>query len=129
MAGSCQVGQATGDKLRTARRHDNAHLDFIRSLPCIRCGNDIETEACHIRMADARIAKPITGIGIRPDDRFVLPMCGKHHREQHAAGNERQFWQVTSGLDPIIYALALHSVTGDFRAGTEIIQAALRLQR
>ena len=80
-------------------------------------------------MADARIAKPITGIGIRPDDRFVLPMCGKHHRAQHATGNERQFWQVECGIDPIIYALALYSVTGDFSAGTAIIQAALRLQR
>ena len=80
-------------------------------------------------MADARIGKPITGIGIRPDDRFVLPMCGKHHRAQHDAGNERQFWQVECGIDPVIYALALHSVTGDWDAGTRIIQAALQFQR
>ncbi len=116
-------------QIRQERRRDNAHLSFIRQLACIVCGNDIETEACHIRFADARIAKPISGIATKSDDRFTLPMCSRHHREQHAAGNERQFWQVVVGLDPIIYALALYSVTGDYGAGTKIIQAALGFRR
>ena len=74
-------------------------------------------------MADARVAKPITGVGIRPDDVFVLPMCGKHHRQQHQ-GNERQFWQVEVGIDAILYALRLYSVSGDYSGGLAVLKAA-----
>ncbi len=108
--------------MRTARRHDNNHLDFIRSMPCIRCLDNTTTEAAHIRRADARIAKPITGIGIKPDDRFVLPLCGKDHRRQHAIG-EKAFWV---GCDPELWALALYSISGDNEAGEKIVQAAFR---
>lgn len=104
------------------RRRDDKHLQFIRTLPCIRCGNNIATEAAHLRRADARIAKPITGMGIKPDDRFVLPLCGAHHRQQHQIG-ENAFWD---GCDPELWALALYSVSDDPAAAEEIIRAALR---
>jgi hypothetical protein len=111
------------------RRKDDNHLKFIRSLPCIKCGNDIETEAAHLRRADARVAKPITGVGIKPDDRFVLPLCGKCHRNgpksQHEIGEDR-FWDT---CDPELWSLALYSVSGEYEAGLQIVQAALRFQR
>ena len=47
---------------RQPRQHDEKHLAFIRTLPCVVCGNDIETEAAHIRMMDPTVAKPMTGI-------------------------------------------------------------------
>jgi hypothetical protein len=106
--------------MRTARRHDENHLQFIRGLPCIRCLNDTATEAAHLRRADARIAKPITGIGIKPDDRFVLPLCGKDHRRQHAIG-EKNFWV---NCDPELWALALYSISGDQETGEKIVHAA-----
>lgn len=108
--------------MRTARRHDEKHLQFIRGLPCIRCLNNIETEAAHLRRADARIAKPITGVGIKPDDRFTLPLCGREHKLQHEIG-ETAFWD---GCDPELWALALYSVSGDHEAGEQIVQAAFR---
>lgn len=104
------------------RRRNEKHLKFIRGLPCIVCGNNIETEAAHIRRADARIAKPITGIAIKPDDRFVLPLCGYCHRLQHHIG-EDGFW---NGCDPELWALALYSISGEHEAGEQIVQAALR---
>ena len=110
--------------MRTARRHDEKHLEFIRGLPCIRCLDNTGTEAAHLRRADARIAKPITGLGIKPDDRFVLPWCGKDHRRQQAIG-EKTFWD---GCDPELWALALYSVSGDQEAGERIVQAAFRDQ-
>ena len=108
--------------MRTARRHNAAHLQFIRNLPCIKCLDCTSVEAAHIRRADARIAKPITGIGIKPDDRFVLPLCGRHHRIQHEIG-ENAFWE---NCDPELWALALYSITGDQEAGEKIIQAVFR---
>lgn len=108
-----------------ARKHDKAHLNYIRRLPCIRCADDTATEAAHLRRSDFRIGKPITGIGIKPDDRFVLPLCGKCHRLQHEIG-EDDFWK---DLDPSLWALALHSVTGDYQAGLRLVETALRFQR
>ena len=104
---------------RNPRQHDEKHLAFIRTLPCLICRNTISTEAAHVRMSDGRIAKPVTGIGIKPDDRFTVPLCGLHHREQHSM-SERRFWE-RHDRDPILVALALYSVTGDFTAGCKII--------
>lgn len=110
---------------RNPRRHDAKHLQFVRGLPCIRCADNTGTEAAHIRFSDARIGKVNAGVGAKPDDRFVLPLCGAHHRLQHA-GSETHFWK---DGDPILWALALYSVSGDHEAGCQIIQAALRFQR
>jgi hypothetical protein len=98
------------------------HLDFIRSLPCLCCCDNTATEAAHIRMSDARIAKVNAGVGQKPDDFFCVPLCGRHHREQHS-GSELKFWQ-RFGVDPILYALRLWSVTGNHEVGCEVVEAA-----
>lgn len=103
------------------RRRDEKHLAFIRTLPCVICQDNTSVEAAHIRMSDPRVAKPLTGIAIKPDDRFVLPQCGAHHREQHA-GNERKFWE-RHGIDAVLVALAIYSVSGDAEEAERIIRA------
>ena len=103
------------------RYRDEPHLKYIRSLACVICGDDTSVEACHIRFADASLVKA-TGIAIKPDDYWVLPMCSKHHRLQHS-GNERKFWN-DAGIDACLYALRLFSVSGDYEAGLAILKAA-----
>jgi hypothetical protein len=71
-------------------------------------------------MSDARIAKPETGIGRKPPDYFVVPLCGRHHRQQHE-GSEREFWWCEQ--EPILKALALYAVSGDYEAGLQIVKA------
>lgn len=107
------------------RNRNEAHLHFIRQLPCCICLDNTATEACHIRFADARIAKPITGIGIKPDDKYVVPMCGRHHREQHA-GDERAFWH-DHGLDPVLLSLELFSISGNVEQAESIIRKVRHL--
>lgn len=107
---------------REPRKHDDRHLDFIRSLSCVICGDNTTTEAAHIRFSDVRAAKRPVGKQEKPDDRWAIPLCGGHHREQHK-GNEVAFW-IKQGIDPIFVALALHSVTGDFEKGEMIIATA-----
>ncbi len=102
------------------RRRNEKHLVFIRTLPCVLCGDNTSVEAAHIRRADARIAKPITGNSIKPDDRFTLPLCGRHHRDEQQLG-EGGFWQ--DDQDPVLWALAIYSVSGDAEAAEEIIRA------
>lgn len=96
------------------------HLAFIRTLPCVICGDDTTTEAAHVRMMDIRIAKPITGMQIKPDDKFTLPLCGAHHREQHTM-KEGNFW-LGYDADPVLLSLALFSVTGDAQEACRIIR-------
>lgn len=84
---------------RQPRVKDEKHLKFLRSLPCVICGNPIETEAAHIRFACEEAGKRMVGKGEKPDDKWALPLCGKHHREQHKM-NERAWWE-SKGIDPI----------------------------
>jgi hypothetical protein len=106
---------------RQPRVHDDEYLRSIRQLPCVVCGNHIETEAAHIRFADRRAAKSYTGKQQKPDDRWAIPLCSFHHRQQHNIG-EHEFWK-HYGLDPVFIALALSSVSGDYGSAVQIIQA------
>lgn len=108
-------------RYRHPRERNEKHLAFIRQLPCLCCGNNIETEAAHIRFADRTVCKRQTGKGEKPDDAFTVPLCGRHHREQHDM-NEREFWR-RQGIDPIRAALALWYWTGDVDASLVVIEA------
>lgn len=108
--------------LKSPRQHNERHLDFIRSLPCVCCMNNIETEAAHIRFSDARAAKDNAGVGAKPDDSWTVPLCGDHHRIQHHMGSEKRFW-AQYGIDPIFLAMALYRVSGDHERGLKVIQA------
>ena len=106
---------------RDPRQKINAHLAFIRSLPCIVCRERTETEeAAHVRMRDPEIAKQGPGHSSKSHDFYTVPLCGQHHRDQHAMG-EREFWD-EAGIDPVKKALALYAHTGDHAAGCRIIE-------
>ena len=92
-----------------------AHLDFIRSLPCLITGAR-DVEAAHIRYGNMRWGKRSTGIGEKPDDQWVVPLSQKVHREQHDFGDEELWWR-EKGIDPVLIALALWRASGDEQAG------------
>jgi len=106
------------------RKKSPAYLDYIRSLPCVICGDSTTVEAAHIRMGARRAGKRPTGMGEKSDDRWALPLCGKHHRLQHMH-YERYFWSEIAGRNhnPFYLSLALQSVAGDAEAGEGIIRA------
>ncbi len=109
---------------RRPRKQDPDHLAWLRTLPCICCQDNISTEAAHIRMSDARVGKVNPGVGAKPDDKWALPLCGGVdgcHPEQHGM-SERKFWEVR-GIDPILMALALYSISGDTEEAERIIYA------
>jgi hypothetical protein len=91
---------------REPRVKDNKHLDYIRSRPCCVCGDNTTTEAAHLRTSNIELGKDDHGWG-RPSDKWVLPLCGRHHREQHDAGNELKWW-ASKGIDPFMLAIRLH---------------------
>lgn len=112
-------------RMRHPRQFDGKHLEFLRQLPCVICLDNTATEAAHIRFADRSVAKPMTGMGRKPDDAFALPLCGKHHREQHTM-NERAWWQ-SQGIDPVKTALALWYWRGDVDACCVVVANARQM--
>lgn len=105
---------------RQPRKQDVKHLQFIRELPCLVCGDPHSTEAAHVRYGWRKAAKRDVGKAEKPDDRWALPLCGRCHREQHAGG-EQMFWHARN-IDPIFVCLALHASSGDHEAGEQIVR-------
>ena len=87
------------------RVRNEAHLRFIRSLPCCICGG-IDTEAAHLRVGSINHGKRETGGGERPSDIWCLPLCNRHHREQHDTGSELKFW-AKHNINPFLLAISL----------------------
>jgi len=81
------------------RLHDDKFLAFLRTKPCCVCGKEGETQACHIRIGFRALQK-------KPDDQRALPMCAKHHTEQHGM-NEERFYE-SHGIEPFWVAHRLY---------------------
>jgi len=94
-------------RFKQPREHDKRHLDFIRSLPCCICQDNTSTEAAHIRTGNLAYGKSPTGMQEKSSDKWALPLCGRHHREQHTM-NEIAFWK-QYGIDPFMLAITLRA--------------------
>jgi hypothetical protein len=91
---------------REPREKDKKYLDWIRQQPCCICGDNTTTEAAHTRTSNLELGKDDFGWG-RPDDAWVLPLCGSHHRLQHTM-NEMAFWS-KYGIDPFMLAIKMRA--------------------
>jgi hypothetical protein len=105
---------------RKPRVEVGSHLEFIRKLPCLGCGRRMNVEAAHLRFADPLYGKRETGQREKSSDRWVLPLCARHHAEQHT-GNELVFWQQIGLDDPLMMALVLWGLTGDIDGAETVI--------
>lgn len=82
-----------------------AYLAYVRTQPCMICARP-GSDAAHIRTGSLVNKKPHTGFGEKPDDKWALPLCRDHHREQHSM-NERAFWR-RYGINPFLAAIRLY---------------------
>jgi hypothetical protein len=94
-------------------RRPAQHLAFVRQLPCVACGKAAPSEAAHVRTATDG------GIGVKPGDRYAVPLCAACHAKRHRIG-ELTFW---SGLriDPLNVALRLWTISADVSAGERTV--------
>src|SRR6516162_5539973 len=90
-----------------------AHLAFVRRLPCVACGKAAPSEAAHVRTGTDG------GTGMKPGDRYAVPLCAACHAKQHQIG-ELTFWS-TLRIDPINVALRLWTVSADIKAGERTV--------
>ena len=105
----------TADRPKTVRnfRQRAQHLVFIRQLSCTACGRAPPSEAAHVRSGTDG------GAGVKPSDRFSVPLCTECHALQHQFG-ELRFWS-TLRIDPLNVAFGLWTVSGNLAAGERII--------
>ena len=90
-----------------------AHLAFVRLLPCVACGKAAPSEAAHVRTGtDA-------GVGIKPADRYAIPLCTTCHAKQHRVG-ELTFWSALH-IDPLNVAFRLWTISADVEAGERTV--------
>lgn len=111
----------SGSGRRRPRIEKKNHLAFIRKLPCIVCLTRRCVEAAHVRLGGPLYGKRQAGLSEKPDDQWSLPLCMKHHDEQHSM-NEAAFWNALA-IDPLQLALALFDATGDEERAEQIIHA------
>jgi hypothetical protein len=107
-------------RLKKPREHDDAHLDFIRALPCVSCGDPLATEAAHLRAANVRYGKKQTGMQEKAHDRWTIPLCGRCHRDQHHVGEE-SFWKSLK-INPWVLCMSLWNATGDYELAMEVLR-------
>lgn len=98
---------SVGGRKRNPRNRDRDYLAWVHQLPCLTTGRHCPVEAAHIRYSDLRYGKRQTGMGTKPDDRWVVPLSPEEHRDQHAHG-ERAWWEAKR-IDPVLVAALLYS--------------------
>lgn len=106
-------------KPKQGRERDNAHLAFIRRLPCAVCGIEDRSDAAHIRYGDLSRGKAPAGMGMKPDDKWTVPLCRPCHEVQHGQ-NERAYWAKREA-DPLSIAEQLYEHSGDELAARVIL--------
>ncbi len=79
---------------------DSKYLKIIRQLPCVVCFSK-PCEAAHVRIGTDG------GTSLKPSDRYCVPLCNKHHREQHNTG-EHIFWDKLN-INPVELCNKLYS--------------------
>ena len=89
------------------------HLAFVRQLPCVACGGAAPSEAAHVRTGTDG------GVGVKPGDRYAVPLCTACHTKQHRAG-ELAFWSALR-IDPVNVALRLWTIWADVKAGERTV--------
>ena len=99
-------------------RKNRPHLHFIRQLECVKCGNP-HVEAAHLRMGTDG------GLGMKPSDKWVLPLCSAHHRQQHQIG-EPVFWE---GWNPHQLCEDLYEATGNYEVALIYIEESRNDER
>ena len=89
------------------------HLAFVRQLPCVACGKAAPSEAAHVRIGTDG------GTGMKPGDRYAVPLCTACHAKQHWIG-ELTFWSALR-IDPLNVASRLWTVSSDVKAGERTV--------
>ena len=91
--------------MKTVRKRDKAHRDFVCSQPCLICGRR-PSDAHHVRFGQPR------ALGRKVSDEFTVPLCRVHHRDLHRRSDEKAWWEAAK-IEPMGIAQRLWRETRD----------------
>ena len=98
-----RIARTVPRSVAAKRPGDSAqHLRLVRGLPCCVTGCRSRAEPHHL----LRIGGLPKGTGRKNEDRWVVPVCRKHHDAAHAAGND-EAWFAGQGVQARDLAIAL----------------------
>ena len=89
---------------------DKKHLENIRKLPCLVCG-DVPSEVHHLKQGTGE-----RGMGLRSTDRWAVPLCHAHHINgvEKLASTQEAVWFMSYGIhNPLEIAAELWEARGD----------------
>ena len=101
---------------RSDSRRNRQHRDFVRSLPCVSCAASPRSQAAHIRCGTDG------GTGLKPNDKWTVPLCHDCHQEQHRVGELAFFSE--RRIDSFRLAERLWRISGDEEQGRRAIERA-----
>jgi hypothetical protein len=97
--------QGAAALMKSVRKRDKAHRDFVCSQPCLICGRR-PSDAHHIRFGQPR------ALGRKVSDEFTVPLCRVHHRDLHRRSDEKTWWEAAN-IEPMEIAERLWRETRD----------------
>jgi len=94
---------------RQPRQLDAEYLKWLRAQRCA-CGClKTPCDAAHLRSSSLRYDKPLSGIGMKPDDKWAIPLFHGCHMAQHYSRFGEIGWWKSKGIsDPFALAQAYH---------------------
>lgn len=109
---------------KPGRLRSRAHLDWLKTLPCLACGKLPPCDPAHLRFNHA---EPLHkgAVGRRPPDDKAVPLCRKCHTAED--DGKVTFWGrcMARGIsDPVAVAERLYRISGDLERGFAAIQHA-----
>ncbi len=106
------------------RREGNCdlHRAMVKQLPCVVCWKAPPNDGHHLKGGGARLSR---GMGMRAVDRFLIPLCRRHHDDLESYGSRREFeWLAAHAVeDPEGLADALYLAPLDVQVRTAIVAA------
>ena len=80
--------------LNSKRYENKQHLDWIHQFKC--CLQKYDAHHCTHEIQAHHLLKPwhgFRGMGLKANDRNLIPLCFAHHNELHQTGNEKKFFE------------------------------------
>ena len=80
------------------RYNNKKHLMWVSEKPC--CLSGPCPASCSANIQAHHLLKPhdgFRGIGLRANDKNVIPLCFKHHNALHKRGNEFAYFKEATG--------------------------------
>jgi hypothetical protein len=88
---------------KQAGKRSPAHRAWVRGHCCMACGSSAGIECAHVRVGTDG------AMGLKPSDRWTVPLCRDCHARQHQIGEDAFEKQWGINLKAVAEALFRHS--------------------